>query len=120
MLAPKLGSGRKVISTFGHSFGEQIATGMFPNRSVSFPPIADIRAAADNSTMDTPEIDPEIIRGFIQVRQDLLFWLSEQNGPPRELTEPLWQAFQLVAEGIQTIERVTGFVEENPPWPSQS
>jgi len=64
-------------------------------------------------------IDPEIIDGLVKVRQDLPFWLTEQNGPSRDLAEPLWEAFQLIVNGLEKIERFTGFVEQNPKWPKE-
>ena len=69
--------------------------------------------------MEPLKIDPEIIDGLIKVRQDLLFWLTEQNGPTRDLAKPLWEAFQLIVNGLEEIERVTGFVEQYPEWPKE-
>lgn len=57
-------------------------------------------------------IDPEIIRGFLKVRDDLLFWLTEQAGPISEQTEPLWEAYRLLDKGLEEVKRAAGFVED--------
>jgi len=57
-------------------------------------------------------IDPEIIRGFLKVRDDLLFWLTEQDGPTAEQAATLWDAYKLPEKGLEDLKGVTGFVEE--------
>jgi hypothetical protein len=80
--------------------------------NVSLPPIADIRSAVNNSAMTERYVDPEIIRGFLKVRDDLLFWLTEQAGPAPEQTEPLWEAYRLLDKGLEEVKREAGFVED--------
>ena len=55
------------------------------------------------------EIDPEIIRGLLNVSQDLMFWLSEQGGPSQEQAAPLWKAFELLDLGLKDIMRAADF-----------
>jgi len=54
------------------------------------------------------DVDPEIVRGLIKVRDDLIFWLTEQSGPPNELKVPLWEAFELLNQGVAEIAKATG------------
>jgi hypothetical protein len=53
-------------------------------------------------------VDPEVVRGLIKVRDDLIFWLTEQSGPPEELKAPLWEAFELLNQGVTEIAKATG------------
>jgi len=62
--------------------------------------------------MSERHVDPEIILGFLKVRDDLLFWLSEQDGPPNEQVAPLWKAFELLNSGLEDVMQATGFVED--------
>ena len=61
--------------------------------------------------MDAPDIDIEMLRAVIKVRDDLLFELADESAPPDEYAAPLWQAYKLLAEGIEAMKQAIGFEE---------
>jgi hypothetical protein len=61
--------------------------------------------------MDAPQIDVEMLRAVIKVRNELLFELADQGAPPDEYAAPLWQAYKLLAGGIETMKQAIGFEE---------
>lgn len=61
--------------------------------------------------MDDPQIDAAMLRKVIKIRDDLLFELADQSAPPDEYAAPLWQAYKLLSEGIETMKQAIGFEE---------
>jgi hypothetical protein len=61
--------------------------------------------------MDAPQIDVEMLRAVIKVRDDLLSELTDQCAPPEEYAAPLWQAYKLLKEGSDAMKQAIGFEE---------
>jgi hypothetical protein len=62
--------------------------------------------------MEDPSIDPDTVRSLIKVRGDLLFVLCDQHEPPAEYAARLWQAYKLLADGIETLKQASGVKED--------
>ena len=61
--------------------------------------------------MTERDMDPEIVRRLLNVRDDLGFWLTESD-PRTEGMAPLWEAYRLLVNGLEEVKRSVGFIEE--------
>lgn len=58
--------------------------------------------------MEAHGIDPLILASLREVRDQLLFDLTDQTAPPAPYSEPLWQAFKLLEQGIEAMTKAGG------------
>lgn len=61
--------------------------------------------------MAAPQIDVEMLRAVMKVRDALLFELTYQSAPPEEYAAPLWQAYKLLNDRVEAMKQAIGFDE---------
>ena len=56
-------------------------------------------------------IDLEMLKDIITCRDDLLFWLTDENAPPKKYADRLWEAYKQIDLAVDAMKLTSGYDE---------